>query len=89
MRQTIEIIEKNTPCRVFLNIYNLGKEELLIRLAEKFKTLIGLDCERYQEIKALNLRPELFTTNRKDGWILLDKKTTRGIVEWYFFIFFY
>jgi DNA cross-link repair 1B protein len=79
--QTIEIIRDHMPCRVFLNIYNLGKEELLISLAEIFSTLIVVSCDRYQEIKALGLRPDLFTTNITEGWILLNKKSIRESVQ--------
>jgi hypothetical protein len=73
------------PCRVFLNIYSLGKEELLICLAEIFNTLIVVNNERYREIKGLGLRPELFTTKINEGWLLLDKKPVRDQVPKYFY----
>jgi hypothetical protein len=33
--------------------------------------------KRYEMIVALNLRPELFSTNRDDGWIEVIRKHNR------------
>jgi hypothetical protein len=54
---------------VFVFTYTLGKEEILITLAEKFETLVVVDEDRYRKIKIMDLRPELFTTDRNAGWI--------------------
>ena len=47
----------------------MGKEEVLINLAQDFETLIVLDESRMRKIKQMDLRPELFTTNSEEGWI--------------------
>lgn len=38
---------------------------------------IVVSHERYKNIKAINLRPELFTTNYSEGWIEIIKKHER------------
>lgn len=43
----IKIIQNNQPCDVYISTYNLGKEEILVQLAELFKTKIVVDEERY------------------------------------------
>jgi len=40
LKDLINIIEKNKGKRVYISIYTLGKEEMLICLAEYFKTLV-------------------------------------------------
>ena len=48
---------------MFIAIDTLGKEEILVALAEHFKTLIVVDEMRYSSLCSMNLRTELFTTN--------------------------
>lgn len=62
-------IEKHKEYRIFVFSYTLGKEEVLVNLAEEFQTLIVVDEERYRKIVLMDLRPELFTTDPKAGWI--------------------
>jgi hypothetical protein len=44
-------------------MYNLGKEEAFLGLAEDFHTKIVVDEDRFKKVKLLNLSPEMFTTN--------------------------
>jgi len=72
LREIIDIILRNKGKRVYIQIATLGKEEMLIYLAEYFKTQIVLDERRYSNIIAIDYRPELFTTDPTKGWILLN-----------------
>ena len=44
-------------------MYNLGKEEAFLGLANEFKTKIVVDEDRMKKVQLLNLQPELFTTD--------------------------
>ena len=72
-----EIIDNHMDYRILICVDSLGKEELMIALALKYETLIVVNEDRYQLIKAINLQPELFTTNRNDGWIEVIRKCDR------------
>jgi len=47
----------------------LGKEEVFLNLAQDFETLIVVDEERMNKIKSMDLKPYLFTTDERKGWI--------------------
>lgn len=64
-----EIVNSHPNYRVYVFAYNLGKEEVLINMAEDFKTYIVVDEDRMRKIKLMDLRPELFTTNPSEGWV--------------------
>jgi len=72
LKEIINIILKNRGKRIYIQIATLGKEEMLIYLAEYFKTQIVVDERRYGNIVAIDYRPELFTTDPTKGWILLN-----------------
>lgn len=65
----IRIIEKHKGKIFLLGIYTWGKEELLALLAEYFNTKIFVDEDRYKNLKAINFRPELFTTNLNETYL--------------------
>jgi len=68
-RQIVSVIEKNSESNVWLSIDNFGREELLLELAKKFKTLAVVSPRMYSRIETLGLEPEYFSTNEDDGWI--------------------
>jgi len=41
----------------------LGKEEIFINLAEEFETLIVVDEDKMRQIRIMDLKPHLFTTD--------------------------
>ena len=47
----------------------MGKEEVFLNLAQDFETLIVVDEERMNKIKSMDLKPYLFTTDERKGWI--------------------
>lgn len=63
------IVKEHPNYRVFVFLYNLGKEEVLINMAEEFKSYIVVDQDRMRKIKLMDLRPELFTTDPSEGFI--------------------
>jgi len=69
LQDLIEIIDKNKEKRVLISTDSLGKEEIFIKLAEHYQTLIVVNESRYSSILAMDMRPELFTTNKDEGWI--------------------
>ncbi len=65
----VNILKNHEGYRIFIFTYYLGKEEVLLSLAEQFETLIVVDEDRYKKIKLMELSPELFTTDPAKGWI--------------------
>jgi DNA cross-link repair 1B protein len=59
----VKIVKNHIDHRIFVFTYTLGKEEVLLLLADDFNTKIAVDEERYNKIKLMDLRPELFTTD--------------------------
>jgi DNA cross-link repair 1B protein len=84
LAEIISIIERSAQGDVWIAIETLGKEDLLIALAEHFKTLIVVNEARYHSIELLNLRPELFTTNKEEGWIKVVRRAELKTIgeEW-------
>ena len=68
-RSLVDIVSNHNKYRVYVFSYNLGKEEVFINLAKEFETLIVVDEDRYRKIQLMDLSPELFTTDPKQGWI--------------------
>ena len=64
-----KIIENHPKYRVYMFSYTLGKEEVFMNLAEDFETLIVVDQDRMRNVKAMNLKPELWTTDKNAGFI--------------------
>lgn len=77
LKEIMQVIDENRESRILISIDSLGKEDLLIYLAEHYKTPIVVSSERYKSIKTMNLRPEIFTTNYYEGWIEVIKKQDR------------
>lgn len=73
----IEIIQKNSKKHVLIAMGALGKEDICFKLCKKFQTLIVISENKYKNIKALNLRPEIFTIHKNEGWIELISKKER------------
>ena len=69
----MEIIDNNKGSNVYIKTYNLGKEEILITLADHYKTKIVVSEERYKDILGMKLRPECFTTDTSKSWIFCIK----------------
>ena len=63
------IVKNHLKYRVFLFLYNLGKEEVFLNLAEDFETLVVVDEDRLRQIKQMDLKPWLFTTDASKGWL--------------------
>mmetsp|Transcript_1899 Transcript_1899/g.4195 ORF Transcript_1899/g.4195 Transcript_1899/m.4195 type:complete len:366 (+) Transcript_1899:179-1276(+) len=74
LAEIIEMIDSKAHADVWICIETLGKEDMLIALAERFKTLIVVNEIRYHSIELLGMRPELFTTNKDEGWIKVVRK---------------
>lgn len=67
--QLKKIIENHPKYRVYIFSYTLGKEEVFMNLAEDFETLIVVDQDRMRNVKVMDLKPELFTTDKGAGFI--------------------
>ena len=63
--------------KIYLFTYQLGKEEVLIKLAYHLNTKIVLTHERYKSVKLIGLDMSWFTTNRNNGWIFVKSTTDR------------
>lgn len=71
----MKIINENSDkSRILIAIDNLGKEEMLIELANKFETLIVVNETRYTTLRAIGLHVEKFTTNPEEGFIEVIRK---------------
>lgn len=72
----VKIISENEDKadRVLIAIDNLGKEEMLIELANMFNTLIVVNETRYTTLQAIGLYLEKFTTNPEEGFIEVIRK---------------
>lgn len=85
VREIISIIDQNKPCDVYISTYNLGKEEILIELAEHYNTRVVVSAERYKDLLAMEVDIEKFSTKNEDGWIFVkkwkDKQTKEEIVK--------
>jgi DNA cross-link repair 1B protein len=68
-KQLKNIITTHNKYRVYMFSYTLGKEEVFMNLAEDFKTLIVIDEDRMRNVKAMDLKPWLWTTNKEEGFI--------------------
>ena len=63
-------------------MYNLGKEEAFLGLANDFKTKVLVDEDRYRKIKLLDLTPELFTTDQNDPNARINVKHIRDLKKY-------
>ena len=71
----VKIIEENNNRdRILIAIDNLGKEEMLIELANLFQTLIVVNETRYSTLRAIGLYLDKFTTNPDEGSIEVIRK---------------
>jgi len=59
----VKIVKNHIDHRIFVFSYSLGKEEVLLLLADDFNCKIVVDEERMNKVKLMDLRPELFTTD--------------------------
>ena len=81
-----EIVEKNREefgdaLRVKMYCYTIGKEEICLDLARKFKTKVVLDADRFRMITKLNYHPGFFTRDPKEGFIHMSKGVNAGEKE--------
>jgi DNA cross-link repair 1B protein len=59
----VNIVKGHQTYQIFIFMYNLGKEEAFIGLANDFNTKVVVDSDRYRKVQLLNLSPEMFTTD--------------------------
>lgn len=64
-----DTVKAHKDHRIFMFSYHLGKEEVFVKLAEDFETLVVVDEDRYRKLSIMNVSPELFTTDPTQGWI--------------------
>lgn len=69
----MHIIDENKPCDVYISTYNLGKEEILVELAEHYKTKVIVSPDRYKDILAMDCDISKFSTRDEDGWIFVKR----------------
>ena len=77
----VRIIDDNKPCDVYVSTYNLGKEEILVELAQRFSTKVIVNQERYKDVLSLGFSPEHFSTNEEDGWIYCKRWKDKNFNE--------
>lgn len=79
MKDIIHIIDENKPCDVYISTYNLGKEEILLELANHYNTRVVVSEERFKDLLAMDVDISRFSTREDDGWIFVkqwkNKKT--------------
>lgn len=73
-----EIIDKHKNHRILICVDSIGKEELMIALAEQYETVVVVNSDRYEVLLSIGARTELFSTNRDDGWIEVIRKSERA-----------
>lgn len=73
MRDIIHIIDNNKPCDVYISTYNLGKEEILVELADYYNTKVIVSEERFKDLLAMDVDVSKFSTKDNDGWIFVKK----------------
>lgn len=73
MKDIKHIIDTNKPCDVYISTYNLGKEEILIELADYYNTRVVVSEERYKDLLAMDVDVTKFSTRNEDGWIFVKK----------------
>ena len=59
--------EESVPSRILIGLDLIGREEILVKIAEVFGTLIMVDEKRYEQIQKMGLDIELFTTNLEEA----------------------
>lgn len=75
-------IEENPNFDVFIKSECFGREELLIELAERFKTVIVVSEKMYKRIKLLKKNTEKFSVNESDGFIrVVNREVFRTLYE--------
>lgn len=73
VKDIIHIIDTNKPCDVYISTYNLGKEEILIELADYYNTKVVVSEERFKDLLAMDVDVSKFSTKDDDGWIFVKK----------------
>jgi hypothetical protein len=58
---------------VYISTYNLGKEEILVELADYYNTRVVVSDERYKDLLAMDVDVTKFSTRDEDGWIFVKK----------------
>jgi hypothetical protein len=81
VKDIIRIIDENEPCDVYFSTYNLGKEEIMVELAEHYKTKIIVSQERYKDILAMDVDISKFSTKDEDGWIFVKRWRDKNTKE--------
>ena len=68
--------------KIHIFVYTIGKEEIFIRLAQKYKTQVVVDEDRFRKLKLCEWCPELFTAQETDdSWIYVKNTTALSCVE--------
>jgi len=75
IQQIVSVIRDHPNHNVFLGIDTLGKEELLVQLAQIFNTKIVVDVERMKLLNIIgNIPLHLFETDQTKGFIIVKPK---------------
>lgn len=78
----VSIVKSHDKHRFFIFMYNLGKEEAFLGIANDFKTKVLVDEDRYRKIKLLDLSPELFTIDQNDPNARIHVKHIRDLKKY-------
>ena len=62
------IIQSNCSRCIYIGLHNLGKEDLLVRLATWFHTYIGVSEKKMKHLKLLEM-PNVFSCDQDKCWI--------------------
>lgn len=69
--------ERGAGLRVFLYSYSVGKEEICLELARRFRTKVVLEAQRWKMISRLDYHMSFFTKNAAEGFIHLVRGSQR------------
>jgi DNA cross-link repair 1B protein len=76
------IIQKNQHKKlIFIAMGALGKHRILMKICERFQTLVVVSEKQMRKVALANLRTDFLTTNASEGYIhLISKKNRAEIV---------
>jgi len=74
MQLLCQIIDSHLDRRILLATDSIGKEEVFVVLARRYRTRILLNAERYSYAKCMGIDLSLFTREKHNTWIEVVKK---------------
>eukprot|EP00743_Colponemidia_sp_Colp-15_P008139 GILK01008824.1.p1 GENE.GILK01008824.1~~GILK01008824.1.p1 ORF type:complete len:460 (+),score=74.35 GILK01008824.1:110-1381(+) len=84
LREIVDIAKDNLDKRIMVGIDHLGKEEILITLAQELQTLVVVSDKRYEWITEMEA-PNVFTTNKSEGFVHVVSRrdiTRQAVQRW-------